>query len=623
MCGIAGVIGIASAAEGQATVKRMTDTIIYRGPDDEGHFADAGLAFGMRRLSIIDLAQGHQPIWSDNGAGIILNGEIYNYRALRADLAARGARFRTQSDTEVILKSYEAEGLACLARLEGMFAFCLYDPARRQFHLVRDRLGKKPLYYAAIDGRFYFASEIKAILAALPQRPALDRQSLSHYLTLRYVPSPGTIWQGIQKLEPGSSLTYDLAAGTFSIARYWSLQFRSAAPDPGRDYVGEFERLLLAAVEKRLVAADVPVGVLLSGGLDSSSVAAAAVELGHRAFHTFSVAFAEGGEADETEFAREVAQKLGSRHSEIVIDRKKFLDFLPELVRFTDEPLADLASVPLYYVSRLARQDVKVVLSGEGADEMLAGYDFDDLARALDRLRGIARTVPRAVLAMLARLVPGRAGSVLGDLAHAGYPGLLAARRTHMTRVWTDAEKSLLWRNSEKFAPTDAMIGQWYEAADSPEPLDQILQIYCRSWLVEDLLMKADRMSMANSLELRCPFLDHALAEWSARLPLEWKVGSAGRYRSKRILREFAARRLPKAILDRPKRGFPVPANRWLETDLAAWAEDRLLRGRRMEDWFNPAPIRAVLDAAKRGSAAAQNKVWNLLILDHWFECWQ
>ena len=623
MCGIAGVIGIASAAEGQAVVQRMTDTIAYRGPDDEGHFAAPGIAFGMRRLSIIDLAQGHQPIWSDSGAGIILNGEIYNYRALREDLAARGARFRTRSDTEVVLKSYEAEGLGCLAGLEGMFALCLYDPARRQLHLVRDRLGKKPLYYAMVAGRFFFASEIKAILAALPRRPELDRQALNHYLTLRYVPSPDTIWLGVRKLEAGTSLTFDLASGTFTIARYWSLEFRSAASDPGRDYVREFERLLLAAVEKRLVAADVPVGVLLSGGLDSSSVAAAAVELGHRAFHTFSVAFAEAGETDEREFAREVARKLGSRHAEIVIDQTQFLDFLPELVRFADEPLADLASVPLYYVSHLARQEVKVVLSGEGADEILAGYDFDDLARSLDRLHLLARFAPRPLLALLARLAPGRTGNVLRDLARVGWSRLLAARHTHMTRVWSDAEKSELWHAPEKFVPTEAMIGAWYAEARSPEPLDQILQVYCRSWLVEDLLMKADRMSMANSLELRCPFLDHALAEWSARLPLAWKVGSAGHYRSKRILREFAARRLPKSILDRPKRGFPVPANHWLAGDLAGWAEDRLLHGRRLEALFHLAPIRAALDSARRGSRAAQNKIWNLLILDHWLACWQ
>ncbi len=622
MCGIAGIVGIGSAPAGLVAVRRMMEVIRHRGPDDAGDFAAENIAFGMRRLSIIDLAQGHQPIWTERGTGIVFNGEIYNYRALRGELEARGHRFRTQSDTEVIARLYDEEGMGCLDRLEGMFAICLYDPRNRKLFLARDRLGKKPLYYGEIGGVFYFASEIKAILAALGARPELDLQAVHDYLTLRYVPGPGTIWRGIEKLEPATVLTLDLESRRASQARFWSVAFRSEPIDPARDYAREFEVLLLEAVQKRLVASDVPVGVLLSGGIDSSAVAAAAVELGHRAFHTFSVAFADGGESDETPYARQVASRLGTRHAEVVIDQKQFLDFLPDFVRFADEPLADLASVPLYYVGKLARRDVTVVLSGEGADEILAGYDMEQLAKRLDRLH-LLGFLPRPAIAALARLSPAPYRSWLRALAKGGWSGILAEGGAHITNVWREREKSALWRDAGSHRATSRLIGAWYGETSSPQPIDQLQEVYCRSWLVEDLLMKADKMSMANSLELRCPFLDHRLVEWSARLPLAWKVGTArSGYRSKKILREFAKSRLPAAIIERKKRGFPVPAYRWLEGPLGLWAEDRLLRGKRLDRWFDMAAAGPVLAAARRGAPAAQHKIWSLLILDHWLEAW-
>ncbi len=622
MCGIAGVVGMPSAAQGRAAVERMTEMMRHRGPDDDGHFAANSIAFGMRRLSIIDIAQGHQPFWCESGVGIVFNGEIYNYRSLRLSLEQRGHCFRTRSDTEVIARLYEAEGISCLSRLEGMFAICLYDPRVRRLFLARDRIGKKPLYCASRGGLFYFASEIKAIIAVLPDRPAIDRQSLHHYLTLRYVPGGKSIWQGIRKIEPGTFLAIGLDGGEGVNERYWSLAFRSESVAEARDYSREFETLFLDAVEKRLVASDVPVGILLSGELDSSAVAAAAVELGHRAFHSFSVAFADGA-ADERAYARQVADRLGARHRDIVIGQKQFLDFLPELVRITDEPLADLAAVPLFFVTQLARQEVKVVLSGEGADEILAGYDLEQTARRIDRLRALSRLLPNQVLARLPRL-PSHLGGMLSDLARVGWSRLLAERGTHMTHLWSEADKAKLWRDAPPPASTDALIRGWYDAACSPQPIDQFQQVHCGSWLVEDLLMKADKVSMANSLELRCPFLDHRLVEWCERLPLLWKVGSAAEgYRSKRILRLFAAGRLPGAIIQRPKQGFPVPAYGWLEGALYHWAEDRLIVGRRMAELFDLAPIRPVLAAARRGSAGAQHKIWNLLILDHWLECWR
>ena len=630
MCGIVGMIGDFPDQQGLDVVQRMSSTIIHRGPDDEGSWAQPGFAFAARRLSIIDLQGGHQPMWAEGGgnnlAGIVFNGEIYNYRALRDRLIAAGQSFHTKSDTEVVLRLYETEGVEGFSRLEGMFAFCLLDRRRGLVHLVRDRLGIKPLYYGAFDSRFYFASEIKAILAALDERPSLNRVSLSHYLSLRYVPAPETVWKGIRKLEPGHRLTYRLDNGNYEISRYWQVSFHSQPIDPRRDYLREFEELFCASVEKHLLAADVPVGVLLSGGLDSSAVSAAAIERGHRNFHTFSVGFADGGDFSELDYARYVASHIGSKHHEVIVDQQTFLDFLPELVAHTDEPLADLAAVPLFHVACLARDEVKVVLSGEGGDEILAGYDFDRLAASLDRLR-LLDLLPRFPLSLLAALLPGERRNLLNRLNRTRWQGVLRDQPAYIAYFWSAAEKANLFRTQmpDSGADTEALIRSWYDLSPSGHPLDQLQEAYCASWLVEDILMKADRMSMATSLELRVPFLDHSLVEWAASLPLTWKVGDWRRgYASKRILRAFAEKRLPRRIIDRPKRGFPVPAYGWLSNGLGSWAEDRLLGSEsRILELLDGDSIRPVLEAACRGSNQAAHKIWVLIILDFWLERWR
>lgn len=620
MCGIAGVAGL-GRDEGIAAVRRMSDAIVHRGPDDSGEFAADGVAFGMRRLSIIDLGHGHQPIWTARGTGIVFNGEIYNYRELRRELMQRGVQLKTESDTEVIAQLYDLDGLDCIRRLEGMFAICLYDPSSRQIHLVRDRLGKKPLHYGEIGGAFYFGSELKAILAGAASRPEIDAQAIYDFLTLRYVPGPGTVWRGLQSLEPATCVTLDLGSRQLTRRKFWSVEFQSAPFQRDRDYAVEFTTLLHQAVEKRLVASDVPVGILLSGGLDSSAVAATAAELGHANLHTFSVAFDEGGESDETPFARLVAKTLGTRHSEVTIGQKEFIDFLPRFVTAADEPLADLASIPLYFVSALAKRDVKVVLSGEGADETLAGYDMEGLARQFDRLKAVA-ALPAPMRSVLASLASRLQRPLAAAALRSGAAGALGDLRAHMTRLWTEQEKAGFWRASPAPRSTDDLIKSWYDGCVSPQPIDQMQQVYCRSWLVEDLLIKADKMSMAASLELRCPFLDHTLVEWCARLPLEWKVGSRQLgYSSKRILRDYAAKRLPADIINRPKRGFPVPAYQWLERGLAPWAWERINVGR-LDSWIDVKALLPVLKAAELGSRPAQHQIWSLVILDHWLEAW-
>jgi asparagine synthase (glutamine-hydrolysing) len=603
----------------------MNRAILHRGPDDVGEWGTGGFAFGMRRLSIIDLAGGHQPMWTEDGVGIVLNGEVYNYRSLRQNLQNDGYSFKTNSDTEVVLRLFHRDGLDAIGQLEGMFAICLFDSHRQAVHLVRDRLGKKPLYYGRLDGRFYFASELKAILAVADGRPPVNLQALHHYLTLRYVPGPETIWQGLWKLEPGHILTFDLSRNDYSIQRYWHVDFNSAPLCPGHDYLREFEDLFLPAVEKRLVASDVPVGTLLSGGLDSSAVSAAAVELGHRDFHTFSVAFEGGGEFDETNYARETAAWAGAKHHEVFIGEQQFVEFLPDLVYYADEPLADLASVPLYYVCRLARSEVKVVLSGEGSDEILAGYSLEQMAVKFRRMKMLEQLVPRPLLRLGGALAPSRKYRVaLDSLVEAGVGGWLGVQSWHMTRYWMEAEKNALWRERQDFSTTEDLIRSWYAASSSSEPIDQIQQVMSRSWLVEDLLMKADKMSMANSLELRTPFLDHRLVEWAATLPLAWKVGdkSSGPV-SKRILREFCKTRLPERVIRRPKRGFPVPAYEWLKGALGEWAEDLVAKSSsRLATYFDSAAIARTASAARQGDVGAAHKMWALVILELWFQRW-
>lgn len=624
MCGIAGIIGPGSREEKAGLLAGMTRSIAHRGPDDEGHWVDEQVALGMRRLSIIDLAAGHQPMWREDGIGVVFNGEIYNYRSLRRQLEDEGYAFRTRSDTEVLLHLYHRHGLDAVQRLEGMFAIALFDPRQRVIHLIRDRLGVKPLYVASWGSQVLFASEVKGILAALPGRPPLNIQAVEHYLTLRYVPGPETIWRGIFKLAPATIMSVAIETGARSERRYWDFHVEAQVVEDGRPYLKEFEDLFLAAVEKRLLAADVPVGVLLSGGLDSSAVSMAASLLGHRDLHTFSVAFEEAGIFDETHYARMVAERFGTRHHEVRIGHKEFVEFLPDLVHYSDEPLADLACVPLYHVCRLARQHVKAVLSGEGSDEILAGYDLEEAATRLQRLRVLSRYLPGSLLRLLAIVTPGRHGETLRCLGRDGWSNLLRARASHITNEWPAWEKQRLWRNPPGLPPTEEVIRGLYSMTISPDPLDQYQEVLIRSWLVEDLLMKADKMSMACSLELREPFLDHALVEWAAGLPHVWKVGNrrTGPV-SKRILREFCRDRLPAPILNRPKQGFPVPAYRWLTGPLGEWCADLNTGPRsRLLELFDRAQVSAVVHRARSGDAKAARQTWALTILELWLRHW-
>lgn len=609
MCGIAGAIGEFSKAKGEESIKKMLSVIEHRGPDSNGHWSKDGFTFGMQRLSIIDLTGGDQPIWTDDGVGIVFNGEIYNFKKIRSELEKSGIAFKTHSDTEVILHLYRKEGIESIKKLEGMFGICLYDPRNEKVFLIRDRLGKKPLYFLQNEGIFSFGSEIKSLTSVLDSLLPIDTDSVGHFLSLRYVPSPKTIWKGIRKLSPGHYLEYDLKKNTYKEIQYWNFEFKSQKLKSNVDYVKQFEDLFLSAVEKRLLASDVPVGILLSGGLDSSCVAAAALELGHKNFHTFSIGFDDGGNFNELNYAEQASTFIGSKHHEITIGKKEFLNFLEDFIWYADEPMADLASIPLYYVSKLAREHVKVVLSGEGADEILAGYNLDEHARNLHRLK-LLSYLPNSLL----KLVP---SSSIQTLSKTGYPNFLRDRATHITSVFSEEEKKKLFKF--EFPSTIDYIKNLYSHSSSLEPIDQLQQAYTESWLVEDLLMKADKMTMATSLELRVPFLDHKLVEWATRLPLEWKVGSSkSGFTTKRILRDFAKKRIPKEIIDRPKQGFPVPAYKWIMEDPSLAAS--LINNTNLDQFIHLDRLDNYYKQLSEGSIVAAHKLWNLMILGTWLK---
>ncbi|CAO5679957.1 MAG: Asparagine synthetase [glutamine-hydrolyzing] 1 [Holosporales bacterium] len=614
MCGITGIIGQFDKNLGLELIQKMLSVIEHRGPDSSGYWACDGFAFGMRRLSIIDIAGGDQPIWDkESGVGIVFNGEIYNFKKIRTSLETSSIKFHTHCDTEVILQLYLQKGIDAIHDFEGMFGICLYDPRIQKVFLIRDRLGVKPLYYYQNQKNFVFGSEIKSILEALPQKPELNKQSLWHYLTLRYVPSPETIWENVCKLEPGHYLEYDLTAHTSTISKYWEINFCSEKAVKTRNYEKEFEILFLETVEKRLLASDVPVGILLSGGLDSSCVAAAAVELGHKNFHTFSIGFEDGGQFNELTYAKKMADHIESNHHEIIISQKQFIDFIEDFVWYADEPLADLASIPLYFVSKLASEHVKVVLSGEGADETLTGYNLDVLAKKLAYLK-ILSFLPAPILKSLPF-------ASLQNLSNAGYTDFLKENATYMTNVFSEDDKEKI-----SIFPTQKSsiehIKDLYKNTHSKEPIDQLQQAYCQSWLVEDLLMKADKMSMATSLELRVPFLDHKLVEWCATLPLEWKVGSLAKsFTTKRILRCFAKKRIPKEIITRPKQGFPVPAYNWIQSSLFGFAKENL-QSKSIETFFNKDKLNSFLEKVKDGDLHVAHQIWSLIILNKWLKKW-
>ncbi|MHC4949054.1 MAG: asparagine synthase (glutamine-hydrolyzing) [Planctomycetota bacterium] len=558
MCGIAGIVS--SRGVGAADVERMTRAVTHRGPDDEGFWVGPHAALGHRRLSIIDLDGGHQPMTGPGGAThTVFNGEIYNYRELREELAAAGCRFRTTSDTEVILHLYEREGADCVRRLRGMFAFAIWDERARRLFAARDRLGQKPFYYAADGGTLRFGSEIKALLAGDPGLAELDVAALDQYLTLRVVAPPRSMFRRIRKLPPGHALTFDLDRGV-EIERYWDLAYEPKLDGSDDELLAELETRMVECLRLHLVS-DVPVGAFMSGGLDSTLVVAMIMHHGLADdFRTFSVGLPYG-KFDEAPAARLVAERYGTRHHEQVI-RPSLLEALPRLVHHLDEP-SDPLAVCQDLIAGIAREHVKVVLGGEGGDELFGGYDRYYGNRYASWYALLPRAVRRYALGPALRLVPdGRwykspAHQLKWMHALSFHDGGTRYAKSLGYFYFADAARAALYgpvmREAMADLDPDTSIRDPYDRVEADDMLDRMLYADSQVRLPDHPVMILDRMTMAHGLEARAPFMDHELAEFAARLPVRLKVrGRCTRYIQRRLCEKY----LPAELLSRPKQGF-------------------------------------------------------------------
>ncbi|HEY6199480.1 MAG TPA: asparagine synthase (glutamine-hydrolyzing), partial [Candidatus Binatia bacterium] len=618
MCGIAGIVNLNPHARvDEARLKRMRDVLRHRGPDGAGLWIDGPVGLGHRRLSIVDLAGGHQPMANeDESVWITYNGEIYNHAALRPGLEAAGHVYRTRSDTETILHLYEEDGERCVEKLQGMFAFAIWDKNHGRLLLARDRLGIKPLYYAITDDEIVFASEIKAILASGAVRPEFNEAVLPEFLANRFVAGDETFFRGIHKLMPGRTFSWSMPDGV-ARRRYWKPPAPDERTDVSLERAASDVRDRLSAVVRSHLMSDVPLGLFLSGGLDSSAIAALMAPMVREPIRSFSVGFAEA-EANELGYARLVADAVGAEHREIVLKPEEFFSALPNLIWHEDEPIAHASSVPLHFVSRLARQHVKVVLTGEGSDELFLGYPWyratvwnERLGRMYfpfmpDKLRvrtkALARRLPRRLRRYTERsflaLDPGPRGLFYENFAV--FPdrlrgNILADRALAECDPYTECLR--------RYEESDGDMLARMSAAD--------LQTY----LVE-LLMKQDQMSMAASIESRVPFLDHAFVEHIVRLPSSLKVRGLT---TKAVLREAVKDLVPKEILTRGKMGFPVPMGKWLRGAFAPLVDEFVLSPRaRARGLFNRAAVERLAEEHRSGARPHGDRLWLLINLEMW-----
>lgn len=622
MCAICGILNFDhSEPVNRVLIHKMTGSLRHRGPDDEGVLIDNEAGLGFRRLSIIDLSGGKQPMSNEDGsAHVVFNGEIYNYRDLAAELSTAGHIFRTRSDTETIIHAYEQYGEDCVNHLRGMFAFAIWDGRNRRLMLARDRLGIKPLYYYQ-NGRFLaFASEIKALLQ-IPSIPReVDQDAFDQYLTLRYVPGPRTMFKNIFRLQPGHTLTCDSSG--VRIQSYWDLQYSESPSLSTASLVEQFRELLEESVRLRLES-EVPLGVFLSGGLDSSAILAQMARLTDRSdasrIKTFSVGYEgiSGSEAEENEFdyARMAAQAFGAEHHEFRLSAQGFEELIPDLVWHLDEPLGDPSCIPLYCIARQAREHITVVLSGEGADEILAGYAIYPKMLALEKISNVPALA--RIASWIQPLLP--SSSARRYLRMANYP--LEQRYRGVCRGFDGGFMPQLIggsRATQSERLLQEVFGARFKAADAASPLNRMLYVDAKIWLPDDLLLKADKMTMANGLELRVPFLDHKLVEFAATLQDHQKLrGRDGKV----LLRKAMRGVLPDAILDRPKKGFPVPISSWLRKPLRDLTRERLLsRDAACSQYLERSAINRVVKEHESGQVDRSQEIWMLLVFEFWHQ---
>jgi asparagine synthase (glutamine-hydrolysing) len=621
MCGICGKLEFdKGAVVSPALIKAMMDSMHHRGPDDEGCYLSGNIALGFRRLSIIDLQSGHQPLSNEDGSiWIVFNGEIYNYQELRTFLLARGHVFKTKTDTEVIVHLYEELGPACLERLRGMFGFAIWDGRNHSLFLARDRVGIKPLYYRLTDDSLIFASEIKAILADPSVAREIAPEMIDRFLTFMYVPGEETLLRGIQKLAPGHYL--QLVNNKPVVRQYWDLAFAKSFQHERIEEAEERLLSLLSETVKLHMIADVPVGVLLSGGVDSTGVLSLAVEETDKKISTFTVGFSADDFADERPFAKLAADRYGTQHYELTISAADFSSFLPSYVWHMEEPVCEPPAIALYYVSKLARDHVTVLLSGEGGDEAFAGYSNYRNLVWLERIKRGGSLVNAAF------------GTGLSLWTTVFDPSRFAKYKPLLRDQFPDYYYS---RTSNPYRTTGNSLGEVYSAeylsvldrefsiqplrrlqaqVRNQDALQAMLYIDTKTWLPDDLLIKADKMTMANSIELRVPLLDHKILEFAASLPPQMKLHGAT---TKYILKKALSARIPREIRDRKKTGFPVPYGSWIRNELKDLVWDVLLDGRTINrGYFRRDAIEDLLQKNLQG-ADYSKEIFSLLSLELW-----
>lgn len=608
MCGIIGVVSVQGEVPSAEVGEAMNRAILHRGPDDGGLHREPHAMLGMRRLAIIDLAGGHQPMYSeDRSVVLVFNGEIYNFRRLRAELEALGHRLRSDSDSEVILAAYLQWGTAAVSRLEGMFAFAIWDARRQRLLLARDRLGKKPLFVREHAGQLAFASELKSLLALPGFAREVDLGVLPAYFAFGYVPTPRCVFRGVRKLAPGHFAEFD-AAG-YREQRYWQPQSTPAFAGSEAEAEAQLAGLLEQAVSDRLVA-DVPFGAFLSGGLDSSVVVALMARCMSQRVKTFSIGFREARYSELSD-ARRVAGHLGTDHHELVVEPDATA-LVERLVWHLDEPFADSSALPTYLVSELAAGQVKMVLSGDGGDEAFAGYERYLKLLTLERL-GPLRGPAALALKGAGSLIPGRTGFRLRRIGER--LGLPLADR-YLSGVALSRPEQSMALLGDAGAEGYASLHHLFHRDDRRPLLDRIVEVDLHSYLCDDILVKLDRMSMAASIEGRAPLLDHRVVEFALRLPVAMRVRGG---RGKHLLRQVARRWLPEAVLDKPKQGFGIPLDEWFRGSLGAMAGDLFAsRSFRERGWIRPLAADALLARHRGGAENHAESLWQLLCLELW-----
>jgi asparagine synthase (glutamine-hydrolysing) len=627
MCGITGWANLETHSPpltgGKELLHSMCERMTHRGPDSEGLFVTSGVALGMRRLAIIDLVTGEQPVFNeDKSIAVVLNGELYNYREVRADLEKRGHSFRSASDTEILPHLYEEYGDEMMQHINGMFAFALWDSKRRRLLIARDRFGEKPLYWGVFDKTLLFASEPKVLLAHPSVRPSLNLQALRQYLSFDYIPAPLSIYEGISKLPAAHKLVIE--DGRVTVEPYWHLSYKTVSPIPSeREAAEHLQQLLADSVRMRLVS-DVPLGVLLSGGVDSSAIAALAVRASSEAVKTFSISFSEAS-FDESAYARGVAKFLGTDHHEERLSASLAANLVSEIGSWMDEPFSDPSLVPTYLLARFTRKHVTVALGGDGGDELFAGYPMYVGHRWAEIYKHVPRVLRGGIIEPLVRMLPVKTKNLSLDYKATRFVMGVNYDTVARHHIWfgsfTPEEQQRLL-TPDALAQTDSDIYRdaraMMEQCEEPDLIKQMQNLDTRLYLAEDILTKVDRASMAVSLEVRAPFLDPRVAEFAASLPTNYKLRGQ---KTKYILKKAVDELLPRFVTRRSKKGFGVPVAEWLKVKLRPLARDLLSPERvRRAGVFNPEFVSRLQDEHERGVANHRKLLWTLLMFELWHE---